>query len=306
MQLLFQELPVRNTLDIMHIKRNVSDNVVKHFFGKKDTLATRQDMRDVSSMPHLHLQARPGGSFVKPKAAYTFSKSEKVNFMKTVSTTKVSTGHSSTLVKHIWAKKFAGLKSDDHHVLLQQILLTACRNLLERGVCGNIIRLGNLFERICAKVIRVSSILVLKTYGAETLCLLEMHFPPRFFDIMTHLVIHLVKELEVCGPVHAQWCYCVERYLGVLTKYVLDKSKPEAGMAIVYMVKESLGFCKEYFALYPHTRRRVWDPEEEMRDAGEVLLGKGLPKRFSHEALLNAHDYVIRHSVHTQELLRCV
>ena len=263
-------------------------------------------MREASKMPHLHLQARPGGTFTKPKAPYTFTETEKATFLKTVSTTKVPTGYSSTLVKHIGEKKLAGLKSHDHHVLVQQILPAACRNLLGRGVRETIIRLGNLFERICAKVIRVSSIPALKTYAAETLCLLEIHFPPGFFDVMTHLVIHLVEELEVCGSVHARWCYSVERYLGVLTKFVRDKSKPEAGMATGYMVEESLGFCTEYFALYPHTRRRVWDPEEEMRDAGEVLLGRGLPKRLTHQALLNVHEYVITHSIHTQELLRCV
>ena len=120
---------------------------------------------------------------------------------------------------------------------------------------------------------RVDSISALRTYSAETLCLLEIHFPPGFFDVMTHLVIHLVDELEICRPVHSRWCYSIERYLGVLTKFVRDKSKPEAGMASGYMIEESLGFGTEYFALYLHARRCMWDSEEEMRDAGELLLG---------------------------------
>ena len=64
---------------------------------------------------------------------------------------------------------------------------------------------------------------------------------------MPHLVVHLVDEIELCGLVHVHWCYLVERYLGVLTKYVRDKSKLEAGMATGYMIDESLGFCTEYF-----------------------------------------------------------
>ena len=93
----------------------------------------------------------------------------------------------------------AGLKSHDHHILIQQVLPAACRNLLSRGVRETIIRLGNLFEKICSKVIRVASIPALKTYAAETFCLLEIHFPPGFFDVMTHLIIHLVEELKVCA-----------------------------------------------------------------------------------------------------------
>jgi hypothetical protein len=37
---------------------------------------------------------------------------------------------------------------------------------------------------------------------ATTLCMLEMEMPPSFFDVMTHLVIHLVEEVDVCGLVH--------------------------------------------------------------------------------------------------------
>ena len=302
----FQELPVRNTLDVMHIERNVSDNILRHLFGEKDTLATRQDMVEAGKMAHLHLQPGPGGNYIKPKAPYVFTEEERSTFLRLVSNTKVPTGYSSTLTKHIGETRLGGLKSHDHHVLIEQILPAAVRTLLSRGVRETVIRVGNLFQRICAKTVRVDSIPELRTYAAETLCLLEIHFPPGFFDIMTHLVIHLVDELEICGPVHSRWCYSIERYLGVLTKFVRDTSKPEAGMATGYMIEESLGFCTEYFSLYPHTRRRMWDPEEEMRDNGEVLLGRGVPKTLPHHMLLHAHDYVTKHSIHTSELLRYV
>jgi hypothetical protein len=34
---------------------------------------------------------------------------------------------------------------------------------------------------------------------------LELMIPPSFFDVMTHLVIHLVEVLDLCGPVHIRW-----------------------------------------------------------------------------------------------------
>jgi hypothetical protein len=48
--------------------------------------------------------------------------------------------------------------------------------------------------------------------------LFEIWFPPRFFDMMTHLIIHLVDELKICGPVGAKWCYPMEGYLSFLKK----------------------------------------------------------------------------------------
>jgi len=85
--------------------------------------------------------------------------------------------------------------------------------------------------------------------------MLEVWFPPTFLDLMTHLVIHLVDELEICGPIAACWCYPIERYLNVLKKYVRNKANLEGCNTFGYMYDEALGFCMEYFKWYPHTRR---------------------------------------------------
>ena len=55
---------------------------------------------------------------------------------------------------------------------------------------------------------------------AVTMCMLERVFPPAFFDVMSHLPIHLVQQLDICGPVHTRWMYPMERYLKTLKGYV--------------------------------------------------------------------------------------
>lgn len=35
-----------------------------------------------------------------------------------------------------------------------------------------------------------------------TINLFEMYFLPEFFDIMVHLIVHLVREVRLCGPVY--------------------------------------------------------------------------------------------------------
>lgn len=57
----------------------------------------------------------------------------------------------------------------------------------------------------------------------------------------------------------------------------------------------------EYFALYPHTRRRVWDWEEEQRNEGELLIGKALVKVLNEKEIDQVYAYVITHLVHTQK-----
>ena len=44
-----------------------------------------------------------------------------------------------------------------------------------------------------------------------TLCELEMIFPPSFFTVMVHLVIHFASKAKVVGLVHYRWLYLIER-----------------------------------------------------------------------------------------------
>lgn len=80
-------------------------------------------------------------------------------------------------------------------------------------------------------------------------------------------------------------------------------ARPEASMASGYRDDEALGFATEYFADFPHSSRRIWDVEEELRDSGELVMGKMKNVTLSGEDLSDIHEYVIRHSEYTAELL---
>jgi len=53
------------------------------------------------------------------------------------------------------------------------------------------------------KIVDPHDILSFKVYGVKTLSMLEIYFPHGFFDISTHLFIHLVDDLEIGGLVRA-------------------------------------------------------------------------------------------------------
>jgi hypothetical protein len=52
-----------------------------------------------------------------------------------------------------------------------------------------------------AKIVDPTTMVELKNDVVVTLILLEKEFPP-FFNTMTHLLVHLVEELEICGLLH--------------------------------------------------------------------------------------------------------
>ena len=48
----------------------------------------------------------------------------------------------------------------------------------------------------------------------------ELVFPPSFFNIMMHILVHLVEEITILGLVFLQNMFPFERFMGVLKKYV--------------------------------------------------------------------------------------
>ena len=86
----------------------------------------------------------------------------------------------------------------------------------------------------------------LKEFIRETMAQLEMCFPPSFFDITEHLMIHMVDQIRALGPLylHEMWTY--ERFMSVLNRYVLNRANPEGSMIEGYSTEEVIESCLGY------------------------------------------------------------
>ena len=109
-----------------------------------------------------------------------------------------------------------------------------------------ITRLCFFFHAICSKVIDHVKFDELESEAAIILCQLEMYFPPAFFDIMIHLIVHLVREIKCCGYVYLRWMYPVERYMKILKGYTKNLYRPKASIVERYISEEAIEFCSEY------------------------------------------------------------
>jgi hypothetical protein len=156
-----------------------------------------------------------------------------------------------------------------------------------------VMKMSKVFRRICRKVYNPANYESLKVNVVESMALFEMEFPPSLFDIMTHLPYHLVKELDLCGPVATRWMYLVERYMKTLKEYVRNMARPKASMAEGYVKDECIGFVTEYLQRFNVIQHRVWDIEEEYSDEEEVLEGGGKPYVMSAALRDDAYHYVL-------------
>jgi hypothetical protein len=137
-------------------------------------------------------------------------------------------------------------------------------------------KINRVFRRICAKVIHKTWEAQLIDDAVIALCMLGKEFPLEFFNIITHLVIHLAEELFICGPVHTRWMYPMEQYMKSLKDDVRTKARPEGSMAEGYILDDTLGFYTEYMSRLTATRRHVWDDKEEPGLFDEELEGGGV------------------------------
>lgn len=83
---------------------------------------------------------------------------------------------------------------------------------------------------------------MLKAKTVETMSTIEKVCPLACFDIMTHLVVHLVKEFKLCGLVHTRWMFPMERYMKALKGYIRNMAQLEGNMVMGYSSEEKLGF----------------------------------------------------------------
>src|SRR5881394_2141533 len=137
--------------------------------------------------------------------------------------------------------ELVGIKSHDCHVMITQMLPIAIRCIKPDYVKLAVTRLCHFFNAIAHKVIDPAEPSALNIEIAETLCLLEMVFPLSLFDMMVHLLGHIMDEIKILGPVFLHQIYPFERYMVVLKRYVRNCANLEGCMVQGYHMEEVVG-----------------------------------------------------------------
>ncbi|KAK1604853.1 hypothetical protein QYE76_028526 [Lolium multiflorum] len=300
------ELKIAHNLDVMHIEKNICDNIVGTLLElegrNKDTVSARIDLKKFKIWEKYWLKKivkdddDAAVTYAKPPAPWTLSKEQKRHLCRYLANTRFPDGYCANWGRcvNIDGCKVTGMKTHDCHILLQRVLPAGLKGIASKEMYVAIAELGRFFRELCAKTLKVDVLNRLKVEIVVILCKLEKLFPPAFFDVMVHLAIHLPEEALLRGPVHYGWMYPVERRLGYLKSTVRNKARPEGSIAEGYIVDECLIFCSRFFKDGTETRfnkddrnqdvRRKPDRDEmEVFSVGAKGLGKSILKHFDKE-----------------------
>ncbi len=237
----WSRLLIRHYLDVMHIEKNVCDSVVGtvlNLEGKtKDGPKARIDLEDMKIRSHLWLKA---GQKKMPQAPYTVTPDQKNQIFRWLSSVRYPSGYAGNIANNVKFEnnKMYGLKSHDCHILLQRLLPVFVRPFLNsqvkfcickvnnfllelmvicvlwsRQVVEPLVALARFFQKLCTREVKKSDLREMRKDIIYIMCKFERIFPPNFFDIMPHLMIHLPEQLLLTGPVHFTRMYPIERYV---------------------------------------------------------------------------------------------
>ncbi|KAL5573640.1 hypothetical protein UlMin_023237 [Ulmus minor] len=307
------EIELKHNLDVMHIEKNICDSLLGTLMGdphkSKDTDNTRRDLQNLGIRSELHLY-EDGNKLMKPAAEYTFSEANRRKFCRFIRSVKFPDGFAANLWKNVAQNdsRIVGLKSHDCHVIMQRLLPVGCRSLVNKTISSTIIELCTFFNQLCERTVNVTDMVKAQDQLVIILCKLERIFPPTFFDIMIHLVLHLPEEAILGGPVYMRWMYPFER----------NAAKPEGSISEGYVVDEALTFCSRYFDDIEtrfnrpdrnddgiHRTRRLFVFESQCKPMGkqsQVYVEKNVRDRAEFYILNNSPEIETYLNQHKQEL----
>ena len=131
-------------------------------------------------------------------------------------------------------------------MIMTQLLPVVLRGLLPESVRLAIVKLCAFLNAISQKVIDPEIIPRLENDFVQCLVSFELVFPPSFFNIMTHVLVHLCEEISILGPVFLHNMFPFERFMGVLKKYVHNRARPEGSISKGHENEDVIGFCVDF------------------------------------------------------------
>ncbi|KAL3676819.1 hypothetical protein R1sor_026767 [Riccia sorocarpa] len=149
--------------------------------------------------------------------------------------------------------------------------------------------------------IRIAEIDEKELFAVTTLCKFDRTLPPDYFDSQIHLLVHLVREVSICEPVHGRWMYWLERYMKVMKDDVRQKARPEGSMAEGHRLREAMFLCSNILEQLDQSSAFMLREKVETHLTSLKLIGSGEKRRLTQIEVMQAHNFVLHNSAIMEE-----
>ncbi|XP_060215394.1 uncharacterized protein LOC132642147 [Lycium barbarum] len=171
---------LRHNLDVMHIEKNIFDNIIGTLLdisGKtKDHENARYDLKEMGIRKNLQPKDTKDGKKIKlAQACYFMTKGERSTFCGVLKNAKLPDGSASNISRCVQPaeRKISNYKTHDAHFMLHYLLPIPIKSILPDHVAIPLIRLSSFFRRLCQKVITAEDLGCLEAEIRETMSQLE-------------------------------------------------------------------------------------------------------------------------------------
>src|SRR4051812_384571 len=117
---------------------------------------------------------------------------------------------------------------------------------MDEHVRETLFGLCKFFDVISRKSIGMNQLGRLQEEIVVILCELKVYFPPAFFGIMVHLMVHVMEDIIQLGPMFLRNMMAFKRMNGHIKEYVRNRSHPYGSIAKGFLAKECISFCMNY------------------------------------------------------------
>jgi hypothetical protein len=154
---------LRHNLDVMHIKKNMFENIfntVMDVKGKtKDNIKARLDIALYCNHKNMEL-VYDESRVAKPRARFELEKNAQLLVYKWLKSLRFLDGHASNISRlvNIEDCRLYGMKSHDCHMFMQTLILLAFRDLLPKGKWDALTEISHFFRDICSSKMNVDHI----------------------------------------------------------------------------------------------------------------------------------------------------
>jgi hypothetical protein len=181
----------------------------------KENMNARKNLVALCDHPSLEAKPNARGKLNRPKVPYCLKMTERKEVLRLLKTLKFSDRYAANIKRavNVSTGKLNGLKCHDYHIFIERFMPTKFCGYFKVDLWKMFAELSYFDKQICAKQVSKAMMQRLVKEIAVLVCKMKTIFPPGWFIVMQHLLVHLPWEARVGGPVQFRWMYNQEREL---------------------------------------------------------------------------------------------